>query len=232
MTARTERLPSSVAIAVVAKAPVAGQVKTRMQPTLSAHQAADLATATLIDVTAAATTADAGDCGRDVWWSYAGNVAVIERLRPPGVRLLAQVGNGLGARLAHAHQTLHERGYDRVVLVGADCPTVDADALRCAVRALDRHDVVIGLADDGGYTLLGTSTVAPTIFSEVPMSTAHTAASTVAEARRLGLDVAVTTTRPDLDTVDDLRAAQRGGWLDHAPRTAAAVVALLGADVR
>ncbi|HSJ45630.1 MAG TPA: TIGR04282 family arsenosugar biosynthesis glycosyltransferase [Euzebyales bacterium] len=211
------------AIAVVAKAPVPGPVKTRMQPGLSADLAADLAAAMLADVTTAARATDA-----TVWWSYAGDRAVLDALRPAGVRLLAQVGDGLGERLAHAHRTLHGAAAGRVLLVGADCPTVDADVLRAALARLDDHDVVLGPAGDGGYTLLGTGTCAPSLLSAVPMSTAHTGADTLAQAERLGLRTAVLDARPDLDTVDDLRTALDGGWLDAAPRTRALATSILG----
>jgi rSAM/selenodomain-associated transferase 1 len=213
---------SGTAIAVVAKAPVPGRVKTRMLPDLSARGAADLATAMLHDVTATAQATLAA-----VWWSYAGDRALLDSLRPAGVRLLAQVGDGLGARLAHAHRTLHATGAARVLVVGADCPTIDADVLRAAVARLDDHDVVLGPASDGGYTLLGTRTCAPALFSTVPMSTTHTGADTLAVARLLGLRTAVLDTRPDLDTVDDLRAALAGGWLDAAPRTRALAMSIL-----
>lgn len=203
-----------VAVAVVAKAPVAGRVKTRMQPPLTGVEAAELATAMLADVTDVALRT-----GADVWWSYAGDRAVLEPLRPDGVRLLAQVGDGLGRRLAHAHHTLHARGYGGVVLVGADCPTVDGADLGTALRLLAIHDVVLGPAADGGYTLLATRRCAPELYATVPMSTDHTAADTLAVARRLGLDTVVTPTRRDIDTVDDLRRVLAAGSLDHAPRT-------------
>ena len=211
------------AVVVVAKAPVAGTVKTRMQPALTPDAAADLAAAMLADVTEAAT-----GTGAQVWWSWTGDRAAIDALRPRGVRMLAQVGHGLGQRLAHAHATLHAAGSRRVVLVGADCPTVDAPLLRDAVALLDAVDVVLGPASDGGYTVLGTRTAAPSLFTAVPMSTSHTGSDTLREARRLGLAATTIATRPDLDTVDDLRRALVGGWLDAAPRTRALAVGLLG----
>lgn len=219
-------MTTGTVIAVVTKAPVPGRVKTRMQPDLSPRCAADLAAAMLVDVTTAARST-----GAAVWWSYAGDRTVLELLRPAGVRLLAQVGDGLGARLAHAHSTLHAAGATRVLLVGADCPTLDPDALRGAVARLDDHDVVLGPAADGGYTLLGTRTCAPSLFTTVQMSTAHTCTDTLAEARRLRLRTAVLDTRPDLDTVEDVRAALAAGWLDTAPRTSALATALLGSAV-
>lgn len=215
-------MTGGTAIVVVVKAPVPGRVKTRMQPDLSARRAADLAAAMLADVTTAAQATDA-----TVWWSYAGDRAMLATLRPSGVRLLAQVGDGLGARLAHAHSTLHEAGAERVLLVGADCPTVDTDVLRLAVVRLADHDVVLGPAGDGGYTVIGTRTCAPSLFSTVPMSTSHTGADTLAQAERLGLRTAVLDTRPDLDTVADLRTALDAGRLDAAPRTRALATLLL-----
>jgi rSAM/selenodomain-associated transferase 1 len=212
----------ATAIAIVAKAPVPGRVKTRMQPALTPAQSAELATAMLYDVTAAAQAT-----GAQVWWSYAGDVAVLEALRPPDVALLAQVGDGLAARLAHAHRTLHGRGAGRVLLVGADCPTLDLAALHDAIALLDAADVVLAPASDGGYTLLGTRRCAPSLLAGVPMSTDHTAADTVAEAARLGLDVAFLPSRPDVDTPADLRAALEGGWLDAADRTRVLATALL-----
>lgn len=211
-------------IAVVAKAPVAGLVKTRMRPPLSAQQAADLAAAMLRDVTRAAL-----ETGAAVWWSYAGDAAVLDDLRPPGVQMLAQVGADLAERLAHAHATLHAVGADRVILVGADCPAVDVAALHDALGLLRSADVVLGPATDGGYTLLGTAICAPTLFSAVTMSTARTGADTLGEARRLGLRAAVMDARPDIDTFPDLRAALADGWLQHAPHTRAATERLLRA---
>lgn len=212
----------TAAIAVVAKAPVPGLVKTRMQPPLSPRQAADVAAAMLRDVTAAAL-----DTGAQIWWSYTGDRAVLERLCPPGVHMLAQEGDGLAERLAHAHATLHAAGADRVLLVGADCPSLDAAVLHDALALLDTADVVLGPATDGGYTLLGTAVCAPTLLSAVSMSTAYTGADTLREARRLGLRTAVTAARPDIDTFADLRSALADGWLDTAPLTRAAADALL-----
>ena len=209
-------------IAVVAKAPVAGRVKTRMQPALTPTQATDLAAAMLCDVTAAALAT-----GAQVWWSYAGDRAVLDALRPPGVALLAQVGADLAERLAHAHSTLHDAGARRVLLVGADCPTVDVATLLDALTLLDANDVVLAPATDGGYTLLGTRTRAPSLLRDVPMSTDHTAADTLAEAARLGLEVAVMPSRPDVDTAADLRDALDGGWLAAADRTRALATRLL-----
>lgn len=67
-----------------------------------------------------------------------------------GVRLLAQDGDDLGARMSHAANSLFARGYARVVVVGTDTPTLPIERYRQAFAVLDQHDVVLGPSVDGG----------------------------------------------------------------------------------
>jgi uncharacterized protein len=209
------------AIGLVAKAPVAGQVKTRLCPPCTPEEAAEIATALLLD-----TAASAAATGHDVWCVHLGDPAGLGALLP-GVPLLAQRGADLGERLAGAQADLHGRGYDRVVLLG-DCPTVEPALLAAAVAALDGADVVLGPARDGGYTLIGTAVPRPEVLVDVEMSTPRVLADTLARAEAAALRVALVAERHDLDTVADLAAALAAGQLDHAPRTRAAAVALAG----
>jgi uncharacterized protein len=202
------------AIGLVAKAPVAGKVKTRLCPPCTPEEAAEIATALLLD-----TAASAAATGHDVWCVHLGDPAGQER---------AQRGADLGERLAGAQADLHGRGYDRVVLLGADCPTVEPALLAAAVAALDGADVVLGPARDVGYTLIGTAVPRPEVLVDVEMSTPRVLADTLARAEAAALRVALVAERHDLDTVADLAAALAAGQLDHAPRTRAAAVALAG----
>lgn len=211
----------STVLALIAKAPVAGEVKTRLCPPLTPDQAARVAAALLLDVAAAA-----GRTGHEVWCVHAGPPASLARLLP-GVPLLAQRGDGLAQRLANAQGDLHADGYDRVVLVGADCPTLSTGDLEAALRLLGTADVVLGPAEDGGYTLLATSAPEPGLFDGVAMGTSQVLAQTVAQAGLLGLSVALTGRRYDVDTAADVRAAHRAGQLDAAPCTLAACAPLL-----
>ncbi len=208
------------AVVLIAKAPVAGQVKTRLCPPLSGAQAAAMATALLCDAADAAAAT-----GVDTWCAYHGDETVVRRLLGDAVGLLPQRGVDLAQRLAAAQADVFAKGYERAVLYGADCPTVGTADLCSALRSLDHADVVLGPAADGGYTLLAASRPTPQLFDGVVMSTERVLADTL--ARTGGIRVALLRTRHDLDTVADLLAALNEGQLDDAPRTRDLVSRLL-----
>jgi rSAM/selenodomain-associated transferase 1 len=207
------------AVVLIAKAPLPGQVKTRLCPPLSTVQAAAVASALLRDTADAATATDA-----DTWCAYHGDKMVLRRLLPDAVGLLPQRGEDLAQRLAAAQADVFARGYERVVLYGADCPTVGAADLCSALRSLDQTDVVLGPAADGGYTLLASSRPTPELFDGVVMSTDRVLADTL--SRAAGLTVTLLGTHHDLDTIADLLAALDSGQLNGAPRTHALVCRL------
>lgn len=201
---------------LVAKAPVPGLVKTRLCPPLSPEQAAGLAAALLAD-----TAATALATGFEVVCVATGDEAVIRSVLPAHIPVLRQHGEGLAERLANAHAGLFACGYERVLLVGADCPTVDGPYLTGAVGALDDVDVVLGPAHDGGYTVIGANRPHRALFQGVPMSSRRTAAVTAARCRGAGLSLRTLAIRRDLDRPADLRAALAGGELSAAPTTVA-----------
>jgi uncharacterized protein len=212
--------PACAAIGLICKTPAAGAVKTRLCPPLAGEQAAMVAAAMLAD-----TAANAAATGHDLWCVYAGDPDGLPALLPGGARLLAQRGDNLARRLAAAQTDLHGRGYERVLLLGGDCPTVEPAYLAEAVAALRDHDVVLGPAVDGGYTLIGTRRAEPALF-DVEMSTPHVLSETLSRAAAVGLRAWSLAPRRDLDTADDIAAALAEGQLDAAPRTAALVGAL------
>ena len=212
-----------VAVGLVAKAPVPGQVKTRLCPPFSPDQAAGLAAAMLTD-----TALTALGTGYEVLCVATGDQAVIRAALPCALPVLQQCGAGLAERLSNAQAGLFARGYDRVLLVGADCPTLDVAYLTAAEAALDDVDVVLGPAHDGGYTVIGTDRHLPALFQGVPMSTSRTAAVTAARCRATGLSLRTLAPRRDLDKVEDLGAAVAGGELRAAPSTRALLESLLG----
>jgi uncharacterized protein len=202
-------------VGIMAKAPLAGAVKTRLCPPLTAEEARDAAVAMLRDCADATSRTTA-----DLWCVHTGAAGDLAPHLPAGSCLLLQRGDGLAERLAAAQDDLHGEGYHGVILVGADCPTLDADYLRDAVRALDDHEVVLGPATDGGYTLIGSRQPTPELF-EVRMSTSQVLQETVARAHEAGHTPHLLAPRSDLDTVGDVLDALEAGWLDQAPRTRA-----------
>ena len=113
------------ALGLMAKAPVAGAVKTRLVPPLTPLEAADLSKCFLRDMAAniesvKATTAAAGL----VVYTPAGSEAAFAGLLPPGFNLLVQRGPSLGERLYNATDDLLRAGYDTVCLINSDGPTL------------------------------------------------------------------------------------------------------------
>lgn len=212
---------NGLVVGVVAKAPVAGLVKTRLCPPLTPVEAAAVATALLRDVVGAARAA-----GVQVVVVDTGDRRVLRAALPRRVTLLRQRGTGLAARLAAAQSDLFACGADRVVLLGADCASVDGPYLARAAAALDHHDAVLGPAHDGGYTLLGARRPTPGLFEGVPMSTDRAAAVTIGRATTEGVGLALLPPRSDVDTAEDLIAAHRAGELARAPATLAVLAAL------
>jgi uncharacterized protein len=180
----------------MAKAPVAGRVKTRLCPPFSPHDAAQLAAAALHD-TLAAVAATA--CVRRVLaldgapgpWS------------PVGFEVLPQPAGGLDVRIAAVLQA--SKG--PTLVIGMDTPQVTPTLLDSALAQLrDGSDAVIGPAQDGGYWLLGLSDPVPGAVVGVPMSASCTGAAQRERLHSLGLRTAVLPTLRDVDTADDAHA--------------------------
>lgn len=186
-------------VLVLAKTPTPGKVKTRLCPPCTPVQAAGLAKAALLDTLAAATAAaskvtlalDSGQGdGTDGWL-------------PPGVDVVDQGGGTLNERLATAWS--HMKG--STVQVGMDTPQVTAADLRDAHRRLLQPDVdaVLGLADDGGWWLIGLPGDVPGAFAGVPMSEPDTGELQHRRLYDLGLRVSLVKSCNDVDTIDDAR---------------------------
>jgi rSAM/selenodomain-associated transferase 1 len=111
--------------------------------------------------------------------------------------------------MSYAFTEAFAAGARRVVIIGTDCPGLTASLLRQAFDQLATHDLIVGPATDGGYYLLGMSQLHAEVFANKQWSTATVLADTLADAARLGLDVAQLPTLSDIDSARDL-AAWRG----------------------
>ena len=121
----------------------------------------------------------------------------------------APQGSGdLGARLARSIHDALQSGAESVVVIGTDCPDLTSGEIATAFAALDGADVVLGPATDGGYYLIGLRAEHPSLFSGMTWSATNTLALTLERAAKAGLRVALLPPRPDIDTVEDLRAWQ------------------------
>jgi uncharacterized protein len=201
--------PSDVcALAVMAKAPRSGEVKTRLVPPLQADEAAILSTCFLKDITTnfIAASSSAPVAGF-IAYSPPGSEALFRDIAPPEIRLLPPHRIGLGYSLFHATADLLAAGYTGACLVNADSPTLPTSILIEAVEALrapgDR--VVLGPASDGGYYLIGLKRLHRRLFESIDWSTERVFRQTVERAASIELDVVTLPAWYDVDDAASLR---------------------------
>lgn len=194
---------TAAAVAVFAKAPRPGAVKTRLCPPLSPTVAARLYRCFLLDTLDAVRALP----GITPVVAYAPRRARAFFAARTGMALVPQTGPDLGARMAGVFGRLFARGFGAVVIVGSDSPTLPDDRLHRALRILraGAADGVIGPSQDGGYYLIGLRAPCPRLFVGVPWSTDRVLARTLANARRARRRLVVLPPWYDVDTPDDLR---------------------------
>ncbi len=197
---------------VMAKEPVAGQVKTRLCPPFTPAEAAQIAEACLADTLSAATASGADR----VVLALEGRVGA---WCPPGVHVVPQASGTLGDRLAAGWAALE----GPAVQIGMDTPQVTTDLLDAAMarvgEARVRPTALVGLADDGGWWLLGLARWCPGAFDGVPMSTPRAGAVQIERLGALGLAVERFADLRDIDVAADLFAVA-----DIAPSTRVAAL--------
>jgi rSAM/selenodomain-associated transferase 1 len=223
------------ALIVVGKAPLPGRTKTRLVPPLTHEEAAELYGAFLCD---------AVELGLGLGWERvsvvhprgAETAAALGELVPREAYLLEQRGAGLRDALVYAFEYHFARGFDRVVLIGSDNPTLPSEPLEEACGALSSaRDVAIGPTPDGGYYLIGLGALRRMIFDGIDWSTPRVYAQTLARADWLGLRVHPVAAWRDVDEpadLDRLSLELACGPEQLAPHTRAAFQRLAAAGPR
>ena len=190
-------------VVVFVRAPLLGQVKTRLASDVGPARALEIYRAltehvlrvmrsTGARVLVAHAPADAGPLMR----AWLGDDLEYE----------PQADGDLGARMSAVFASHVADGADRVVIIGSDCPTITAETITAALDSLDGADVVFGPAFDGGYYLVAARALHAELFHDVPGSSHHTLDVSLTRARDAGLRVALLTAMRDIDTIDDWRA--------------------------
>ena len=193
--------PQREALVVFAKAPVPGQVKTRLTSVLSEAGAARLYEAFLRD--ALGQYAALGPDVRLYWGSPL--EAVPDELVPEGVSPFVQRGGGLGARMQRAFLETFAAGYERIVIVGTDHPTLPSAFIEEAFAALrEPLSIAIGPSEDGGYYLLGMNEFYPQLFAGMRYSHADVLAETLARVSQTSATLTVLPMWYDVDTPEAL----------------------------
>lgn len=179
--------------------PEPGRVKTRLAATVGDARALEVYFL-LLDITRNA--ALGVDCQRHLY--YSDSVAWHDDWPSDLFTKHVQSGDGLGGRMLHAFSTSFATGAEKVVIIGSDCPEMTSDVIGKAFSALDKHDVVIGPAVDGGYYLLGMTAIQPDFFRNKLWSTDSVLAETLADVKKHSLRASVLPVLGDLDDEADL----------------------------
>ena len=197
-------------VTIIAKAPVAGEVKTRLCPPCTPEQAAGIAAAALADTFAAVEEVAAATGARRVLLLD----GALQDWMPTTFEVVSQRGDGLEQRLCNGFVDLGPG-----VIVGMETPHV-VSALAGAIDAARCGIDTIGLALDGGYWMIGlcaeSVAMAPDLFEGVAMSATHTGLSQIGRLHAHGRRVRLLPIARDLDTIEDLKAvvvSGRGGAL-------------------
>ena len=217
--------PSSIAraqcaLAVMTKAPQAGQVKTRLIPPLTPQEAAELNKSFLRDTTSTISSAAMTNlaCGIAVY-TPVGTESVYDDILPPDFILLPQRGDNFGERLYFAAEDLFRCGFESVCLIDSDSPTVTAKSFSRAIELLSSggDHIVLGPSDDGGYYLIGFNKLHSELFVRIDWSTDVVLNQTKQSARKIGLDVKLLTSGYDVDDAGSLRRLCNELLADTAP---------------
>ncbi len=205
-------------LAIMAKAPRAGHVKTRLASVCSSALVVQLYRALIEDTIA---------LGRTVGVSIvvvcpSADAEEITAWMPPDVHVVPQGGQGLADGLASAFELLCEPPR-RVIAFNGDSPHLPPAVLESAFAALADHDLVLGPCADGGFYLVGATRTHAGLFDSHAMGAGCALDALIAQTRRLGLSSAVIAEHYDVDVPEDLARLAREllPRPERAPRTAA-----------
>ena len=194
------------ALAVLAKAPIPGLVKTRLVPPLTFEQAAELAKALLTDQLAHLSALKRAE----LYLAFSPETAtkMMARLAPAGFHLFLQQGDDLGARMGNCLEELRRRGHRNIVLIGGDLPPVPLASFERTFEFLasEQHRVALGPSRDGGYYLVGMNRATPEIFSGMTWSHDRVLVDTMQRLDGLSIECFLLPESFDIDGPGDLAA--------------------------
>jgi uncharacterized protein len=197
------------ALAVMAKAPRPGKVKTRLSPPLTPGQASALNICFLRDTTEnIQQVTEVSNSAGVVAYTPIGDEAAFHGLLPPAFQLLGQRGEGFGERLLYVCEDLFACGFSAVCLIDSDSPTMPQAALLQAVEKLSHAGdrMLLGGSDDGGYYLIGIKRLHHRLFEHIDWSTERVFAQTLERAGEIGVQAELL---PNWFDVDDATTLER-----------------------
>lgn len=196
-------MKESRTLIIFAKAPVPGEVKTRLQTHLSPEECATLHESFVIDTVRIAKKINEADiflyCNSGAEHLFFQKVA-----RDFDIRLVTQVGKDLGERMDNAINDGLKAGYEKVVIIGSDSPDLPYEYIEDGFGRLNSFDMVVGPCRDGGYYLIGGRRELP-VFNGIPWGSNRVLEMTLKKAGESGITFSILKEWYDIDTWEDLQ---------------------------
>lgn len=191
-------------LVVVAKAPVPGEVKTRLSPEFTTEEATNLYRCFIQDRIKEIGSLAGMDLA--IFYTPDDSEEYFTKFLSNGFRLFPQRGKDLGERLSNIFVDKLAQGYDAVSIIDSDTPDLPRSIVQQSFQLLtaDRADAVFGPCYDGGYYLVGMRQPHPELFQKIPWSTENVLPRTLEKAHSLGLQTKLLPRWNDLDTFQDL----------------------------
>lgn len=189
------------AVIIMAKVPVVGKVKTRLQSVLSPDKCAELASVFLLDTIKKAKTV----CENVILaFSPIDKRKLLENIVSTEIILIEQKGENLGERMSNAFEFALEED-SAVVMIGTDSPTFPANYITEAFESLEKDaEIVLGKAKDGGFYLIGLRKPIPKLFDEIAWSSSVVFEQITRNIKNLGIEkLKLIPEHYDVDTPDD-----------------------------
>jgi uncharacterized protein len=190
-------------LAVFARAPELGRVKTRLSPPLTADEALHLHRALVEDTLAQLDRVQRPGLSRVLLLSRP-LIHPTDLDIPRGWTVGIQSGGDLGERLASVFHNSFRRGARKVLILGSDSPTLPLEVIHDALDGLDRVDIVVGPSTDGGYYLIGAKIFLPELFRGIPWGSGEVFTQTRKTLEVLGIRYELLVPWYDVDRAPDI----------------------------
>lgn len=194
---------------IFSRYPEPGQTKTRMIPLLGAVKAAELQRAmTEHTLKNAQQFSSNNDTKIEVHFN-GGNQQLMTEWLGKDLDFIPQFSGDLGQKMNSAFAQTFDLGNQQVAIIGIDCPDIDQGILKEAFVSLEKHDLVLGVAADGGYYLIGLNQSIPQLFDNIDWGTDQVLKQTIDIAEKLKLKVHYLPTLSDVDRPEDIAIWQK-----------------------
>ncbi len=189
------------ALIIFARQPELGKVKTRLAATVGNAKALEIYIRLLTHTREVAIASNATvfifltDASKTIFWN--------------SFNCEVQSGASLGEKMKNAFEIIFTKGFKKCVIIGSDCPELSTEIINTAFNDLNNQDAVIGGAKDGGYYLLGTKKLIPSLFKDKEWSTATVYEKTITDFKNQNLSYSILPVLNDLDEEKDIP----GEWI-------------------